>query len=213
MTLYVTTLQTTVESLAPLVTRNHGLKSGGDSLAAYKPSAEGLEHQRDKYSHHILHPWLQRCCSTAFVSMALVGSVIFSPIVPADSMAMMPPSSPQATVLEDATLPKPDTIGTMTEDQTSIEPIIFRQEEEEPLLDEVWSLVDKYYIDRSFAGQDWKKVKEKYTRLSSKARNIDSKFQLVKEMVASLNDKYSRILDPEVSADQFHYELTFFPTI
>jgi hypothetical protein len=143
--------------------------------------------------------------------MALVGAVFFSPIVPADSMAItLPLSSPQATVLEDATLPKPDTIGTMTEDQTSIEPIILRQEEEEPLLDEVWSLIDKYYIDRSFGGQDWKKVKEKYMRLSSKARNEDSKFQLVKEMVASLNDKYSRILDPAVSTEQFHHTITVF---
>lgn len=65
------------------------------------------------------------------------------------------------------------------------------------LLDEVWTLIDKYYIDRSFGGNDdWNKVREKYTPLVQNAKDEGTRYQLVTEMVGTLGDKYSRMLDP-----------------
>jgi len=43
------------------------------------------------------------------------------------------------------------------------------------VLDEVWTLVDKYYIDRTFNGQDWNQVREKYKYLVSKAKGNQDK--------------------------------------
>lgn len=59
---------------------------------------------------------------------------------------------------------------------------------------EVWTLVDKYYIDRTYGGQNWKAIRDKYVPLSMKANNDDTRFKLATEMVGTLNDKYSRML-------------------
>lgn len=59
---------------------------------------------------------------------------------------------------------------------------------------EVWTLVDKYYIDRSFGGQDWNAVLHKYLKQEEEAKS-DNSMALVTDMVKSLGDKYSRILD------------------
>ena len=62
--------------------------------------------------------------------------------------------------------------------------------EDQSVVQEVWTLVDKYYIDRTFGGQDWQAVLKKYS-----AKKGDET-KIVTEMVQSLGDKYSRILDP-----------------
>jgi carboxyl-terminal processing protease len=67
------------------------------------------------------------------------------------------------------------------------------------VVDEVWTLVDKYYIDPKYGGQNWNEIREKYLPLSYKVKNEDSRFKLASEMVAVLNDKYTRML----SRDQY----------
>ena len=62
-------------------------------------------------------------------------------------------------------------------------------------IDEIWTLVDKYYIDRSFHGQDWKAVKQRYKSLETKHPRDDNSMKYAKEMVQSLGDRYSRVLD------------------
>eukprot|EP00594_Rhizosolenia_setigera_P007629 CAMPEP_0178954198 /NCGR_PEP_ID=MMETSP0789-20121207/8853_1 /TAXON_ID=3005 /ORGANISM="Rhizosolenia setigera, Strain CCMP 1694" /LENGTH=469 /DNA_ID=CAMNT_0020635565 /DNA_START=315 /DNA_END=1724 /DNA_ORIENTATION=- len=70
------------------------------------------------------------------------------------------------------------------------------------LVKEVWSLVDKYYIDRSYNGQNWPDVLQKFqaqeslTPDSTSSTGVDEKnMKLVGQMVSSLGDKYSRMLD------------------
>ena len=72
------------------------------------------------------------------------------------------------------------------------------------VIDEVWTLVDKYYIDRSFNGQDWTSMKEKYQgQLKSKLggrtepQDDQDEMNLVTNMVKTLGDKYSRMLTVE----------------
>lgn len=74
------------------------------------------------------------------------------------------------------------------------------------LLDEVWSLVNKYYIDRGM-GEGWNKMYHKYKTLVQKASSDDARFKLVSEMVATLGDKYSRMLDPQQYAYIQKYDL------
>lgn len=75
------------------------------------------------------------------------------------------------------------------------------------LVDEVWTLIDKYYIDRSFQGQDWNDVKKKYLALEATTKNEDANMKLITEMVQSLGDKYSRVLDAKQYAAIQKYDL------
>ena len=71
-----------------------------------------------------------------------------------------------------------------------------QEQKEASVVDEVWSLVDKYYIDRSFNGQDWIKAHEKYIQMANKSPNDNTKLMKVAtDMVSSLGDKYTRMLD------------------
>jgi len=77
-------------------------------------------------------------------------------------------------------------------------PSVVNNNEYSPV-DEVWTLIDKYYIDKSFNGQDWNKVKEKYKHLDRGSSKSDPNngMKLTQEMVRTLGDKYSRLLDRE----------------
>ena len=73
------------------------------------------------------------------------------------------------------------------------------------VLDEVWTLVDKYYLERSFHNQDWSTIRTQYeSQLKidpiSGSYNDDDAMKLATTMVQSLGDKYSRILDREAYA-------------
>eukprot|EP00586_Coscinodiscus_wailesii_P003688 CAMPEP_0172487460 /NCGR_PEP_ID=MMETSP1066-20121228/16572_1 /TAXON_ID=671091 /ORGANISM="Coscinodiscus wailesii, Strain CCMP2513" /LENGTH=449 /DNA_ID=CAMNT_0013254097 /DNA_START=323 /DNA_END=1669 /DNA_ORIENTATION=+ len=91
--------------------------------------------------------------------------------------------------------------ATTTGEKTGIDPELLssamRQRHESSVLDEVWKLVDKYYIDRTFNGQDWNAVRETYVEKdeATTGRTPERSMSLASEMVASLGDKYSRVLD------------------
>jgi len=67
------------------------------------------------------------------------------------------------------------------------------------VLDEVWTLIDKYYLDKSFNGQDWNNVRNTYESKivldKDGTYNDEDVMKLATTMVKSLGDKYSRILD------------------
>jgi carboxyl-terminal processing protease len=63
------------------------------------------------------------------------------------------------------------------------------------LVDEVWQVLDKNYVDGSFNHQDWKAVRQKYV-----SRSYTSKKQAyvaIQEMVAKLGDRYTNFFDPQ----------------
>lgn len=67
------------------------------------------------------------------------------------------------------------------------------------IIDEAWTLVNKYYIDNTFNNQDWNEVRDKYeSRLKvEKDGTYDDEeaMKLTTAMMKSLGDKYSRVLD------------------
>ncbi|VEU43412.1 unnamed protein product [Pseudo-nitzschia multistriata] len=66
------------------------------------------------------------------------------------------------------------------------------------VIDEVWTLLSNYYIDQSFNSQDWNKVREKVESKGVKVNFNDNKsMKIVTEMVQSLGDKYTRVLDKD----------------
>ena len=90
-------------------------------------------------------------------------------------------------------------------DGSSLSPL--KLEQRNSALDEVWRLVDKYYIDRSFNGQDWNEVRDNYEdKLGSKPSD-EKTMQLATEMIKSLGDKYSRVLDRKSYAQIQKFDL------
>lgn len=76
-------------------------------------------------------------------------------------------------------------------------------------LEEVWNLVDKYYVDKSNIAKQWQALKPTYERRYYSKANNDKMAQLsiLSDMVANLHDKYSRILDDQQYAAIQRFDL------
>ncbi|OEU14851.1 ClpP/crotonase, partial [Fragilariopsis cylindrus CCMP1102] len=76
------------------------------------------------------------------------------------------------------------------------------------VVEEVWNLIDKYYIDRSFNNLNWKDVRRDVLGKAEKSNFENEKsMKLIYEMVGSLNDKYTRVLDIDQYAAIQKYDL------
>jgi carboxyl-terminal processing protease len=67
--------------------------------------------------------------------------------------------------------------------------------EDQRLLNEVWRIIDRAYVDASFNHQNWWAVREKYIKKSGSDRNAT--YQLIREMLALLGDPFTRVMTPE----------------
>jgi len=60
---------------------------------------------------------------------------------------------------------------------------------------EAWRAVDKAYVDKTFNGQSWFRVKEKTLKTVS-MDDRDETYDAIRAMLASLNDPFTRFLEP-----------------
>ncbi|MDJ0573209.1 MAG: PDZ domain-containing protein, partial [Pleurocapsa sp. MO_192.B19] len=63
-------------------------------------------------------------------------------------------------------------------------------------VDEVWQIINHQYVDTTFNDTDWLKIRQEYINNAS----YDSKenaYKAIREMLAKLEDPYTRFLDPE----------------
>ena len=67
--------------------------------------------------------------------------------------------------------------------------------EEQKAVAEAWRIVDNNFLDRTFNGQDWFKVRQDAV-LKHKYKNMDEARQGIDSIVGSLGDKYTRYLPP-----------------
>jgi len=61
---------------------------------------------------------------------------------------------------------------------------------------EAWRAVDRAYVDKTFNGQSWFKVRED-TLKKKKLVTREDTYAEIKSMLASLNDPFTRFLEPE----------------
>jgi carboxyl-terminal processing protease len=66
---------------------------------------------------------------------------------------------------------------------------------EQKILNEVWGIVNQAYVDNSFNHQNWWSVRQDLMKKSPK--NRDETYDLLEEMLASLEDPYTRLLRPD----------------
>ncbi len=70
----------------------------------------------------------------------------------------------------------------------------FRQSPKE-LVDEVWQVIDREYVDATFNGNDWRAVRREF--LSRNYTSLEEAYKAAREMLEKLNDPYTRFMDPE----------------
>ena len=67
------------------------------------------------------------------------------------------------------------------------------------LYDNVWRLVNTKFVDQTNNAQDWSKLRHKY---DSKIQTNEDAYVAINTMIASLNDPYTKFLDPKEFAEE-----------
>ncbi|MFM7450005.1 MAG: carboxyl-terminal processing protease CtpC [Leptolyngbyaceae cyanobacterium] len=71
---------------------------------------------------------------------------------------------------------------------------LFRESPKE-LVDEVWQIIDRTYVDGTFNQVDWKKVRTDY--LNRTYPDKQEAYKAIRDMLKKLGDPYTRFMDPE----------------
>ncbi len=71
----------------------------------------------------------------------------------------------------------------------------FFRESPKELVDEVWQVIDRQYVDATFNHVDWQSVRKEY--LSRSYTSQKETYKAIREMLKKLNDPYTRFMDPE----------------
>lgn len=67
--------------------------------------------------------------------------------------------------------------------------------EDQRLVNEAWRIVNRSYVDETFNHQDWRQVRQRI--LSRPLADRDAAYTAIQQMLASLNDPFTRLLKPE----------------
>ena len=64
------------------------------------------------------------------------------------------------------------------------------------LVDEVWHIIDREYVDATFNQVDWQAVRDTYVKNRFYTSKEDA-YKAIREMLKQLDDPYTRFMDPE----------------
>lgn len=71
----------------------------------------------------------------------------------------------------------------------------FLRDSPKEVVDEVWQIIDRTYVDGNFNQVNWKSVRNDYLNRSYKDK--DEAYKAIREMVKKLGDPYTRFMDPQ----------------
>lgn len=71
----------------------------------------------------------------------------------------------------------------------------FFRDSPKELIDEVWQLVDRNYVDATFNQVDWQAIRLEY--LDREYSDRDAAYVAIREMLEQLDDPYTRFMDPQ----------------
>lgn len=80
------------------------------------------------------------------------------------------------------------------------------QDPEHHLADEIWQLIDKYYVDPAFANVDWPHEREKLSSLRLKTR--PQTYKAARRLLRTLSDPYTRLLTPSEMASLRKFDVS-----
>ncbi|MBW4502519.1 MAG: S41 family peptidase [Scytonema hyalinum WJT4-NPBG1] len=69
------------------------------------------------------------------------------------------------------------------------------KESPKDLVDEVWQIINRQYVDGTFNKLDWAAVRKEY--LNKSYSNKQEAYKSIREMLKKLDDPYTRFMDPE----------------
>lgn len=72
----------------------------------------------------------------------------------------------------------------------------FFQNSPKELVDEVWQIVDREYVDGTFNSVDWRMVRQDYVENRS-YQSMDQAYEAIREMLEKIQDPYTRFMNPE----------------
>jgi len=67
------------------------------------------------------------------------------------------------------------------------------------LIDEVWQIINRTYVDGTFNQTDWRAIRKEY--LNRTYDNQQESYKAIREMLKKLGDPYTRFMDPEEFKD------------
>lgn len=71
----------------------------------------------------------------------------------------------------------------------------FFRESPKELVDEVWQIINRQYVDATFNQLDWRKVRSEY--LGKQYSDKEQAYESIREMLKKLEDPYTRFMSPE----------------
>lgn len=71
---------------------------------------------------------------------------------------------------------------------------LFKESPKE-IIDQVWQIVYRQYIDGTYNGQDWQEVRKEY--LNRRYRSKQEGYAAIREMLSKLEDPFTRFMNPE----------------
>lgn len=77
--------------------------------------------------------------------------------------------------------------------------VAFFKDSPKELVDEVWQIIDRSYVDGTFNQKDWRAIRKQY--LSKTYKTKQEAYKSVRLMLKNLNDPYTRFMDPKEFRD------------
>lgn len=77
--------------------------------------------------------------------------------------------------------------------------VAFFKDSPKELIDEVWQVVDRQYVDGTFNQKDWRSIRKQY--LQKNYQSKEEVYKGVRAMLKNLNDPYTRFMDPKEFRD------------
>jgi len=71
----------------------------------------------------------------------------------------------------------------------------YLQDNPKELVDEVWQLVNRTYVDGTFNGEDWIAIRQDYLKRDYSSQ--EDAYTAIREMLEKLNDPYTRFMAPD----------------
>lgn len=78
--------------------------------------------------------------------------------------------------------------------------VAFFKNSPKELLDEVWQVVDKQYVDATFNQKDWRAIRTQYV-VKGNYKSKEEVYKAARSMLKNLNDPYTRFMDPREFRD------------
>ena len=147
-----------------------------------------------------MRPDRSRILISALVALPAALALTLSPVMAQDEDG---PSVTEASTAAECVEPEASQ-APITDEALSI-PEDFRI----ALFDQVWEGIRDFYVDPGTNGLDWDAVGDEYARLVIATDNAHEVYQLLREMVESLDDPYTNFYAPEDLGDPEAFDPTY----